>query len=368
MDLFLIFLILNIGILLVITLTNFTDLPRIKNSLRSIDPDFKVSILIPARNEENNIKNIIEDSLNLAYENIEIIIYNDQSSDSTQEIIKSYIDENQSKIKLINGSHLPPKWTGKNWACFNLAKEATGDYLLFVDADVRLARQAVSNAIYLFNKNKLNLLSVFPTQKMKSIGEHLIVPLMNFLLLAILPMTKIYGSSNYRFAAANGQFMLFDKKSYWNFGGHESVKDSVVEDVEIAKTIKKNGSKLMTILGDSAVSCRMYNNFNEALNGFAKNFYSGFNLKPLVFLIGILYFEVLFLFPAIISIYNFDYLMPVMLIVVMRIIISIQSSQNIVYNVALHIPQTIIFFVLGIFSTIQTLTKKSKWKGRSVNA
>jgi cellulose synthase/poly-beta-1,6-N-acetylglucosamine synthase-like glycosyltransferase len=126
----------------------------------------------------------------------------------------------------------------------SLAQEAKGEYLLFLDADVELTSNVISSAVYELEKSSVTLLSIFPTQIIKSFGEHLIVPLMNWLLLTFLPLRFVYSSSSKAFVAANGQFMLWRKDDYFKIGGHETIKNKVVEDMELARLAKQNKLKL----------------------------------------------------------------------------------------------------------------------------
>ena len=169
-----------------------------------------ISVLIPARNEETCIGNCVEDVLNQTYKNYELIILDDESKDGTAKIIVDKISENRAegKIKLISGRPKPDDWVGKNWACHQLSLEAKGEYFLFIDADVRLRPHVIESCIHYLNKYKLQMITCFPTQIIKSIGEWLVVPLMNFLLLAFLPLSKVYLSGKRSFIAANGQFQL----------------------------------------------------------------------------------------------------------------------------------------------------------------
>ena len=146
-----------------------------------------VSVLIPARNEENNISNILNDLLKQYYKDIEVIVCNDQSEDNTESIVKEFAARD-GRIKLINSAGPAEGWTGKNYACYLLSKQAKGEYLLFLDADVRLRGQIITNAVVSVDKNGLGLISIFPMQIIKSFGERITVPNMNYILLSLLPL------------------------------------------------------------------------------------------------------------------------------------------------------------------------------------
>jgi chlorobactene glucosyltransferase len=289
-------------------------------------------------------------------------VLDDHSTDNTKNILENFSD----KIQIIDGLDLPENWLGKNWACHQLSQKAKGKYLLFVDADVRLDEFAVESAVSIFNQKKVKMLSVFPTQKMKSLSEFLIVPLMNWLLLSFLPLFLVYKSKNKSFVAANGQFILWEREYYNSIGGHQVVKNMPVEDMEFARIVKSSNQKMITLLGGNMVFCRMYSNLNEAINGFAKNFYPGFKVNPIVFII----FITLIVASLLITFFYWkDFMISIYLIVIIllsRIFISIKSRQNILVNLILHIFQMIFVIVEAVISVYRFHSKKLIWKGRRI--
>jgi chlorobactene glucosyltransferase len=322
-----------------------------------------VSVLIPARNEEKNIEKCIKGMLIQDYENKEIIVLDDNSTDNTYRLASSF---STSNVKVLKGKALPTDWLGKNWACHQLAQETKGEYLLFVDADVEVTPEVISSAVCELEKSNVALLSIFPTQIIKSFGEYLIVPLMNWLLLTFLPLRFVYSCSSKAFVAANGQFMLWKKDGYFKISGHEKVKNKVVEDMELARLAKQNKLKVKTMLGGKLVFCRMYESFNQAYNGFTKNFFAGFLLRPFSFLVIIMFLLIAFVLP-------FLFLMPpvysfilIAFILITRISVSIVSNQNLFINVLLHPVQMLFMFWIGINSLIKFKTKKIVWKQRKL--
>ncbi|HSH52320.1 MAG TPA: glycosyltransferase [Bacteroidales bacterium] len=267
----------------------------------------------------------------------------------------------RSASGLPRGKDLPESWTGKNWACHQLSTQAEGDTLLFLDADVILTKNAIANSVNLFVRKNASMLSIFPTQIIKSTGEWLIVPLMNWLLLTFLPLLTVYKLKNKIFSAANGQFILIDSKIYSLIGGHERVKSKVVEDMELCRLVKENDNKVITVLGDKSVFCRMYNSFNEAFDGFTKNFFRGFNLSKAAFLFFISSLVILFLAPFFLLLTNEVFSLIVILILIERVFVSILSGQNWMYNILLHPLQIIIMYLIGFRSTFK---KGIKWKER----
>lgn len=343
---------------------NYFTAPIVADSSLQIDVRKLVSVLVPARNEEENIGKCLNFILAQDYKNIEVLVLDDQSIDGTSEIAKSF-SENHKNIFCIDGEPLPQHWTGKNWACHQLSQKANGHYLLFIDADVELSPKAISSALKILEGKKAKMLSVFPTQRIKSFGEWLIVPLMNWLLLSFLPLKKVYSSENKSFIAANGQFMLWDRETYFSIGGHQHVANAVVEDMELARKAKQK-NKIMILLGGNIIFCRMYSSFTDAFKGFSKNFYPGFNLKPTTFISFVILLLFLFTVPSAFALTNSNYLIVIMLIVLSRILISKMSHQNLLLNVILHPIQMIFMLVIGINSVMSTKLGYAAWKGRKL--
>ncbi|MBT8392251.1 MAG: glycosyltransferase [Ignavibacteriaceae bacterium] len=352
----------------IVSIYNFFTVPRIKQSKNELISEPLVSILVPARNEEQNIANCISDVYNQTYQNYELIILDDESEDRTASIIKNKISDFgiSQKTNLISGKPIPKNWIGKNWACHQLSLEANGKYLVFMDADVRQSSHVIESCLKLIDKHQIQLLTCFPTQIIESFGEWLIVPLMNFLLLTFLPLIKVYSSEKKSFVAANGQLLLIERNTYDKIGGHREVASKVVEDMEIARNVKKFGFKMMTYLGENSISCRMYTGFRQGVIGFTKNFYSGFNLPPVVFALFLVFLLSSFFLPFLMIFVNSKFIWVVLIIIIGRISTSLSSKQNLLINVLIHPVQIILMIAIGISSVYKTSKKTLKWKGRYI--
>src|SRR3989344_1881505 len=150
-----------------------------------------VSVLIPARNEEQNIAACLDSVFKQNYSNFEVVVCDDQSIDKTGEIIKSF-QKLHNNLHCISGQPLHEGWTGKNWACQQLAKKAKGELFLYLDADVTLQPEALASAVSLKERKKVSMLSCFPQQIMKSWGEWMLVPLVDLLLLFFVFFDFVY--------------------------------------------------------------------------------------------------------------------------------------------------------------------------------
>lgn len=311
-----------------------------------------VSILIPARNEENNIGKLLEDISTLTYRSLEVIVYNDSSSDRTKEIVERYI-ERCPFIKIINGTTLPKGWLGKNFACHQLAQAAKGKTLLFLDADVRIGKGIVEKTVSYMRSYHLKLLSVFPTQHMPSLGTYLAVPLMNWILLSLLPLPLIRMVPGQKaLAAANGQFMCFDAETYFLLQPHRMVKGNQVEDIAIIMEYKQRKLNVATLLGGEDISCTMYSSLQEAINGFSKNVFRFFGDSTCL---TVLYGMLTTMAPFYLWIFcpPVFFIMYIIIILLIRLFVSLASHQSVIKNILLMIPQQLVF--LGII--IQALVK-----------
>lgn len=345
-----------------VTLFNFISNPK----LTKVSHQYHdlVSILIPARDEEKNILTLLQSLDVQDYKNIEVIVLDDHSSDETYNLCAGFAQKHPL-FTVIKGKPLPNGWLGKNYACYQLAQQAKGKYLLFLDADEEVENGLINSSVYRTKVHRLALLSLFTNQVMVTLGEKLVVPLMHYMLLNLLPLRLIYLSKNPAFAAASGQFMFFDAAKYHQYQWHEKVKGQVVEDVEIMKQVKQNHLKGEGLLANGMIRCRMYNNYQEAVYGFSKNFLAPFNYSIVTFL---LYLVFLIGGPFLVG-YTLNlqlFLMMLSLIVLTRIMISLSSGQNAVYNVLLHPFQMISLMVVAHLSVTKYLTKTTTWKGRKV--
>ncbi len=347
---------------MLIAFVNLISRPRLMN-LPSPSEGL-VSVLIPVRNEEHTIHNVLNDLIHQEYKNIEILVFDDESEDDSAAIINEII-RHDSRIRLISSTGLPNGWLGKMHACHVLSQQAKGEYYLFLDSDVRIKKNAISKAVGYMQKHSPGLLSVFPQQVMKTPGEWLAVPIMNYILLSLLPLILVRFSRFPSLSAANGQFMLFQASLYQTFLPHEKTKMNLVEDIAISRLYKRNRIRVTCLVGDETIQCRMYTGFLAAVHGFSKNiivfFGNSFLLALFFWLTTTMGFAVVLSFlPLNIFIL---YLIVYFLI---RVMVSLISRQNILLNIICIIPHQI---AIGIFITqaiINTLSNKYLWKGRYI--
>lgn len=325
----------------------------------------KISILIPARNEEANIGKLLSDIENLSYTNYEVIIYNDCSTDDTANIVRQQMQRN-SNIKLIEGTELEQGWLGKNFACHNLSLQASGEYFLFLDADVRVSRQLIEQSVYLMRKQKLKLLSIFPKQIIDNKETLMAVPLMNWILLSLLALVLIRWSSWTSFSAANGQFMLFEAQTYKQLTPHSVYRANKVEDIAICRYYKRKKMRVSTILGNEDIRCKMYDTLDESISGFSKNIFDFFGGSVLVGLLFAAFttFAPLFLYFSLGLYASVGYLCSIVLI---RIFVSKASKQPVKDNLIYMLPQHFIFLKIIFIALLHHKRKSLRWKDRDIS-
>ena len=323
-----------------------------------------VSVLIPARNEEENIAALLDDLQVQSYRKIEIIVFDDQSTDKTADIVlqKSNSDK---RIKLIRSSALPQGWLGKNYACHNLSKAAVGKYFLFLDADVRIDQHVIGTAVKKLKTSGSSLLSVFPQQIMLSAGEMAVVPLMNYILLTLLVLPLVRYSGFSAISAANGQFMLFDASVYKKILPHKVFKAEKVEDIKIARMLKRQKYKISCLIAQNGIRCRMYHSYAETIQGFSKNmvmFFGNSYIAAFLFWLVTTFGFVPFIYTGSVN----ALLIFVTMIMMTRILVSYASGQSTGVNLCLIIPQQINMVIILIRSIHAKLFGELEWKGRKI--
>ncbi|MCZ4245411.1 glycosyltransferase [Pedobacter punctiformis] len=345
-----------------VTVFNFISNPKLPRVIKHFQD--RVSILIPARDEEENIILLLQSIKDQDYTNYEVIVLDDHSTDNTFSVVHAFCEEN-SQFSIIKGEELPKGWLGKNYACHQLSEAATGKYFLFVDADELIKIGLINSLIYRMELGQLSLLSLFTNQQMFSFGEKLTVPLMHFILLNLLPLRLVKLSKNPAFSAASGQCMFFNAANYQENKWHSLVRAQVVEDVELMKLLKQEKYKTEALLANGMIYCRMYKNLGECLNGFSKNLLAGFGNNVLILLL----YQLLVIIGPLVLVLNFNIallILPITLIVLSRLMISYLSGQNVFINIVLHPVQMLFFLIISIISIKKHIFKTGTWKGRTI--
>jgi chlorobactene glucosyltransferase len=357
-----------LSVLLLITILNAVFGPYLRHAKSSLNFP-KVCVLIPARNEEENIGRCLDSLLNQDYPNYNITVLDDDSSDATFSIVSDY-SKRYETISCLKGKPLPEKWLGKNWACWQLSQQASGEILLFIDADTWHNERAISATIFWMEKFKLNMLSAFPQQITNSLIEKIIVPMIDIILYTLLPLWFTYLFKSPEMSAANGQWLAIRNKDYQEIGGHLRLKTRVVEDVEMARLCKRSGLKIMTLSGSKMVFCRMYKDFMGIWNGLSKNFFGLTGNNVIILLVMIAIMSLAFILPYIDIIFFKDSFMMwtvLSLVILIRLILALAYGHGIVLSL-LFLPLTILIgMIIAVNSFYQSKFGSVSWKGRKVS-
>ncbi|MGQ9851527.1 MAG: glycosyltransferase [Aggregatilineaceae bacterium] len=256
-----------------ITVVNVLTFPRLRHEPLQRTP--RVSLLIPARNEAAVIGSTVQRLLAQHYPDFEVIVLDDNSDDDTAQLALRAA-AGDARLRVISGAPLPTGWLGKNWACQQLARAATGELLVFTDADVRWRPEALGAVVAQLARSRCDMMTVWPTQETHGWAERLTVPLMALAVLGYLPEVLVRFAPWSVFAAANGQCLVFQRTAYLKVGGHAAVRGQIVEDVGLARRAKRHRLRLLMADGNGLITCRMYTGWKAVRDGFAKNIIAGY--------------------------------------------------------------------------------------------
>ncbi len=262
--------------MLYIALYNAKHFPRITvpNAVEPLPEYPPVSILVPARNEASHISALIAAFRCQDYPQFEVVVLDDNSDDATQSLARNAADDDP-RFQTVVGAPLPKDWVGKNWACHQLSQIAAHEWLLFTDADVTWHPQTLRAIMRHALCHQADLLTVWPTQITQTWAERLVVPMMSFVLLAYLPVALAHHPIAMGAAAANGQCLLFTRGAYQSIGGHHAIRQSLIDDVSLARRVKQAGLRLRMADGNQLLRCRMYHDAASVINGYTKSILAG---------------------------------------------------------------------------------------------
>jgi len=380
---------LSILAMFVVLLTNACTAPRanIKSGLESLDSDTfslntlpsrdslldlssisnlpLVTICIPARNEIHNVERCIEAAFSTTYPNFEVIVADDSSTDGTLELLQELTKK--FPFHIISAPPLPTGWLGKPHACHELSKSARGDILLFIDADVALASNGVTWLVSTFTKDKVGLVTAFPSQTCGCFAEKIAVPMMDFLVYTLVPISTANKLQHPTLTAATGQFFAFTREAYKKIGGHCAVKSEILEDMALARHAKKLGVSAFLANGTEVATARMYRSTKEVINGFAKHLFLGFGSATLPYIIILSIFSLLFLIPFVLAPFYSIWIIPLILGWFLRLAHAALFRHSLIIALFAWPLSATIVLVLGIISWYRTSNGQLIWRDRSIS-
>jgi chlorobactene glucosyltransferase len=354
-----------------LTLMHFPVLPYAPGDSSPEKP--LVSIILPIRNQAGTVEGCLETLTHLDYPRKEIIVVEGGSTDGTQQILEKY----RGKIQLIQEDPLPEGWVGKNWACHLGYQKAQGKLLLFTDGDSVHSHDSLTRMVDYLQTTDSSFVSLAPKPILKTFWEKLMQPPI-FLLIMLFVGGKWVNDDKKVNALGNGQYMLLRREAYEKLGGHQAVKNKIVEDYSLARLAKKDGLRLRVVNAPDAVGVRMYSSLGEIWRGWRKNFYTiaGSRASIRSILRLLLIFD-LFVLPYIILGWGIflAFAMPLNIFLATGVfmvtllwlgIIVLDRSVGVGLGYALLLPLAILVYIgIGIDSTIRGIFGLGfTWKGR----
>jgi hypothetical protein len=331
-----------------------------------------ISVLIPARNEAAGIAVTLEHLLKSDHPNFEVLILDDHSEDATAEIVAE-VAKRDSRVRLLHSKPLPEGWNGKQHACWQLAQLANQRWLLFLDADVHAAPDAISRIMAQMLGSPVSLLSGFPRQVTGTISEKLLIPMMHIVLLGYLPIERMRASRDASFSAGCGQLFFANREDYFQCGGHAKIYGSRHDGIKLPKLFR--GAGLSTDLFDATdiAACRMYRGYGQVVRGLLKNATEGIANKVLLIPFTILLGGA-FVAPSILWVMALAWQWPLWLVLVLGLatllsfiprVMAAQRFQQSWLGVLLH-PISVAWFLLLQWRALLEglLGRRVAWRGR----
>jgi len=347
------------------SLVNLLFFRKAKVVARSAN-ETQISVLIPARNEADRIGPLLDSVLSSCGVVCDVCVLDDESHDGTDTIVRSY-SQNHPNVRLLRGGAIPSGWSGKQWACFQLAQQAQHDEMVFLDADVALSSDALLRAVTLRRQCSADLLSGFPHQRVVTMGEQLLIPLIQLILLCFLPFGLMRWTRMTGAAAGCGQFFLTTRQAYRVSGGHGAIRQSLHDGIMLPRSYRLAGLKTDLFDASDVASCRMYTSFEDTWAGLLKNATEGFARMPLLPVMTILML-LAFVFPVLsamalsIGMISTGFVAPVagscLLSYLPRLLCCLKYDRA--WLACLLNPVSIVLFLIIQWSA---LTRKSRGKG-----
>ena len=320
------------------------------------DGSGRVSLLVPVRDEAHRLAGTLAGLLGQGAD--EVIFLDDGSGDGSTDLLARAVD-GAAAASVVSGSPPGPGWTGKTWACQQLGRAATGDLLVFCDADVVLAGGALAALTAEMARQGADVFSVFPRQRTGSAAEHLLVPLIDDVLLCFLPFPLLSAPAPSA-ATANGSVLAFRRDAFDALDGFTAVRGEVVEDLAMARLVRRSGLKLGLALGGPLVGTRMYDSWDGVRTGFSRGLVSVAGGRRRLVLVwawhAIVYTAPLLLVPA-----RRRWAVPLALAVLERLLVEAKTGRRQWAQAALMpaAPAAALPIVLRALRPTRT------WKGRS---
>lgn len=318
-----------------------------------------VSLLVPVRNEAATLPRTLPAML--AQRGItELVLLDDQSTDGSAALAAELAD-GFPQARVVPGMPSPPGWVGKNWACQQLGSQARGELLVYCDADVLLADGAIEAVVAQLAKQDADVFSVFPRQLTGSLGEALVTPLIDDVLLCFLPFGLLSVDAAAAAATANGSLIAFTRMAYDKLGGFASVRGQLVEDVALARRTRRIGLRLGLALGGDVVRTRMYSGYREVVAGLSRGLLPVTGGFRSLLVAAAAWHLVAYTLPLVASARRRRWLLPLALGMAERALVAAKCDPAAMGSVVLTPLSPLAFLPL----VAQAMRRQQHWKGRT---
>jgi chlorobactene glucosyltransferase len=325
-----------------------------------------VSVLVPARNEAARIEACLRSIAASDQPLLEIVVYDDQSSDDTAAIVERLRGE-IANLRLLRGVPLPAGWVGKPHACERLAEAARGEVLVFVDADVEVTSSGIGRLMSLLDRAEV--VTAAPEQRMESFVERLVMPLLVASYTSWLPLRLVIDSRDERLVAANGQLVALSRRDLDDLGGFAAVAHEIVDDVAFCRLAKREGKRVIFADGSRMARCRMYASASALWRGFSKNVYEGLG-SPVALAVAVLAHLSAFVVPyaaLVASLWFSSLLWPALLGVGANVSLRALLARRFRHpleGLLLHPVAVLALVAISLNSLRWSLTGRLEWAGR----
>jgi chlorobactene glucosyltransferase len=352
---------------LIRTIVNLLLIPRLRGEAARSGP--LVSVVIPARNEERRIELTVLAFLRQTYADLEVIVVNDRSTDGTGPALQRVAAENP-RLRVVDGEETPPGWLGKPWALHQGSRVASGEYLLFVDADIFYAPDAVANAVAQISGSGVAMTTLLPHFEMAGFWEPVAMPMLAVTVFSFLPTWIGNRTKLGVLSLGAGTGNLVRRADYDAVGGHTTLRDAVVDDVGLARLLRRNGRRTMAVRADDFVSLRMYHGASEIIEGFTKNIFGAIGRRYSVAAVSLDAGVVFHLVPYVLMFTgDVPSLITVALITLTRLILFASLRYSLVAALLGHPLMFLFWMWVTVRSVWMTgIRRQVQWRGRTYDA
>lgn len=338
------------------------------------DPDIPVSVVIPARNEGDNIGPCLDTVRAQDHRSLQIVVLDDGSSDETGLVLKGQAERDDRIVALSGGEALPPDWFGKPWALQRAQASATGDWLFFIDADVRLDPAAVSRVVGYGEAEGVDMVTGLGAMGMETFWEKVLQPAVGGLILAGNDLDAVNDPEKTDRNLANGQLIAVRRSAYDAVGGHEAVRQDILDDIGMARALVAAGKTYRCLRMRELFYCRMYTSLGEIWEGWTKNLFAGMRyswgnaIAALVFTFLFSVSGPFFIIIAALGLVGSEWLWwGIGLTVLMqtaRGLMDVRYGQSPLFGLT-HAPANLMVMGIILHSGLRTRSGAVTWKGRT---